>query len=423
MTYSCEGLIDEDVETIEYRPRSFIEELPDDWPIKLDQKDSPTSNTPKRGSFSDLRSAILTKVGTPRGHRRSKTLVKRCEDAGKGLKNKINRTSSLDVLGTTLRRPAQKHHKSMEEELMQGFSKLADKTVVTRAKVVDARKTSDHNKDNKKRTRPNTLSIRPKGKDRSLSCPTYPTIVEEESKRVVKSSSYDNSVSLVAPSSPCPTIKIELCTESNGRAKSAPLRRKHSGWNVTTASTTSLNSNKTDISTGYLSSDSSSVFNSDVSIDGQCSEKDNEEEFTTSKTLPRSSPKPTDYNCNTLDNKKYGILHPKEESDMDVLDSTRGRASSMIELGDKKRTQKTSGKKESPLVYGTTAANTKHEQLKKTTSNIYGLASPTVLKKLFKRKRRSMPGENNTSNTLPHTAPSTPLATANRKCVHIESFL
>ena len=111
-------------------------------------------------------------------------------------------------------------------------------------------------------------------------------------------------------------------------------------------------------------------------------------------------------------------MYLSEERDIDVLD-TRGRTSSMIELGDKKRGKKTGRKGESPLAYNTTAVNTKHEQLRKTTSNIYGLASPTVLKKLFKKKRKPVPDQ----NTLPSTTPSTPLTAANRKCVHIESFL
>uniref|UniRef100_A0A7M5V766 Uncharacterized protein n=1 Tax=Clytia hemisphaerica TaxID=252671 RepID=A0A7M5V766_9CNID len=418
MTYSCGELIDDDVETLEYCPRSFIEENPDEM-------NKPEKITPKRGSFTELRNTILTKVSTPRGNRRSKTLIQRCESAGKGLKDKLGRTSSVDVLGNPLRKPQQKHHKSLEEDFMfTGFSQLADKTLVTRSKVAEVRRTSADNATYEEEKRRELLN---RMKDRSMSCPSYPTIKEEEIK-VVKSSSYDSSNYKQTDSDKLnieyPTIKIELCKNESLGPKSAPLQRKNSKWSDKSASMSSLSSTKTNGSNGYLSSDNSSVFNSETSINGGRDEmpmhrrpvsfidifkRDNIDEFSAPShnhtyTLPRGLPRnTTDCNCNTL--QKNGELS-SSETDLDHARTVRGRASSMIEIGANKNTSMSQPK-----------TQRRHEQLKKTTSNIYGLASPAALKKLFKKKRRSMPSDT-------RKAPATPvLAEGQRRCIHIESFV
>ena len=173
MTYNCEEIVDDDVETIEYRPRSYIEDDPDDFKYdshlsvnKLERKSKSQEriSTPKRGSFTDIRNAILTRVNTPRGQRRSKTLVQRCQSAGESLKVALGRTSSLDVLGGN-------QQKQSVDELMNGFSKLADRTLIDSEKELNLEKQSVVADDKS--------NVNKRCKDRSNSCPAYPISSEK----------------------------------------------------------------------------------------------------------------------------------------------------------------------------------------------------------------------------------------------------
>ena len=471
MTYT--EIIDEGVETFEYCPRSFVEQLPPDptstpsSPKSCENNNNNNNNNnksvPKRGSFTELRNTILTKVSTPRGHRRSKTQIKRVpkeSTSNATTKHKVRRTTSLDLLGNIMMRKQngtntasdKSYQKCMEEDLMKGFSQMivgmSLPATTTEDSEVNSGKTGDS-------TTGKNLTVRYPYKDRSMSCPSYPSIKEETTPTIVKSASYDSAAGYMMnqPTKSCPvTIKVDFCKTDNNSIirtvvpKSAPLqRRKHSknkwqmrsgGDNSKSASTSSLCSVKTadsSSSTSYLSgSDNSSVFNSDHSLNSghqrpvsyiDFFKRENQEEFSSSNTLPRGgSTTKTDCNCNTLLQQSSIDLTGSDIDFMDhhTLRDARSRASSMIEIGNKKKSTKTES---SP-------STKKHEQLKKTTSNIYGFASPTLLKKIFKKKISSLPN-NNKKNKKTVTAPCAPCLKEGghpdehhqRKCVHIESFV
>lgn len=477
MTYICDDLIDEDVETFEYCPRSFVEQLPSDLSstqsshCESNNNNNNSKTSPKRGSFTELRNTILTKVSTPRGHRRSKTQIKRTPKEST-TKNKVERALSLDLLGNTLfRKPTtstteKPHNKGMEEDLMKGFSRMIVGMNLPPTKTASTENADDN--DQSGNSVSENLTVRYPYKDRSMSCPTYPSIKEERTPAITKSASYDSGPGYVMDQPPCPiTIKIDLCsktTESSTNKiinipKSAPLQRRKNSTtkninnknlrsgndgDLKCASTSSLCSVKTTSDSGsnsYLSgSDNSSVFNSDHSLNGSGQQqprpvsyidifkRDNQEfNNSSSYTLPRGSSKTkTDCNSNTvlLHQSSIDIASESEIDFMDHYDSrvSRGRASSMIEIGENKKNKKN----ESPAVK-------KHEQLKKTTSNIYGLASPALLKKIFKKKRSSL-STNNMNNKNKKTDFITPASNLDegvhphtdhhdRKCVHIESFV
>ena len=490
MTYTCDDLIDEEVETFEYCPRSFVEQLPSDLsstpssPCENNNSNSNSKTSPKRGSFTELRNTILTKVSTPRGHRRSKTQIKRAPKEST-TRNKVERALSLDLLGNTIfRKPTTSTPTVEKEDLMKGFSQMIVGMNISTTKTSSAEniKSADISR-NDKQTCDSTvekLTVRYPYKDRSMSCPTNPSIKEERTPVITKSVSYDSGPGYVMnqPSKSCPVIiKIDLCSKTtdnnninnklNRVPKSAPLQRRKNSTTTTTtnntnnlrsekdgdlksASTSSLCSASDSGSISYLSgSDSSSVFNSDHSLNssGQQQQRpfsyidifkrDNQVEFNNSSTytLPRGgSTTKKDCNCNTVLHQSSIDLTSEIEIDfMDHYDSrvSRARASSMIEIGGNKKNKKT----EKPL----SPATKKHEQLKKTTSNIYGLASPALFKKIFKKKKSSLSTNyNNNNNNMNKKNKKTDFVTTpcldegvhpnggdhhDRKCVHIESFV
>lgn len=535
MTYTRDEIIEEDVvETFEYCPRSFVEQLPPD-PSQLSPTNKPS---PKRGSFTELRNTILTKVSTPRGHRRSKSQIKRHRGDSNSVeggeestspqtpttkqKLKLGRALSLDLLGSNnknrnkLTSNNNKHHKSMEDDLMKGFSRMIvdmalpelNKDTVTATNYLD--QTNKQILPNEKLSDDTTvisdnLSIR-SSKDRSMSCPSYPSdILASKNMEILKSGSYGNATSYYTRelkknivSKSCPVIiKVDLCTKepsakrtttkpikisSKGKRfepKSVPLQRKHSKWNrsseditskrrgsclevgadrdyTKSASASSLCSVKTTASNASsILSDMSSVFNSDHSLNNaqqlqqqpqhqhqrpfsylDIFKRDNQEEFTTpvvNNTLPARK---TDCNCNTIEqqhkqkhNSTFNLSSNTTSDgseDIDLIDhyasrSGRGRSSSMVEIGSTEKATPSSKKPKN-----------KHEQLKKTTSNIYGLASPALLKKIFKKKKNSLPNNNKKNKkNLPTQSPPSSNETNpgcdsphhHRKCVQIESFV
>lgn len=288
---------DSDVETIVYRPRSYIEcsqELEFDFNTDnvstlhkgKRRSPSPRTNTP-RGGFSEIKHNVMNMVSTPIiGRRRSKTIA---QNVGDRLKHALRRTSSLDTLTTeNMNKHSsnkqgsgghKNHHKSMEDSL-SGFSQLARKTLASKSSTATTT-TNVATQNNMSAGSSTTAKDKPSnfkdmfhtkrvftvlGKDRSQSCPSYPTIAEERlseaagSRKMIKSCSYDETQKLkcTAKDKKCPTIKVEPCCER-------PRIRNNSGqWSSSSISNSSgsLSSTHTVNST----SDNSSVFVSQQSL-------------------------------------------------------------------------------------------------------------------------------------------------------------
>lgn len=259
---------EEDVETFEYNPISYLQFNLD---INIDaqhhfksKKKRQNSNSKSKGypNISFL-NGVNQRNKELNGRARSKTLVERVEVVGERLKNAVYRTPSLEILPFRHK----KHEKHSQEH-----QEIVDK-LVPRIKVNDSRKQS--------------LGI--KNDQRSRSCSDFQELktlknhkkvtktrsCEANKKKVKSSRTSGYSTPLTTPlftSKNKPTITVNLADDNESVKRdynSNTLKyRSISAQNVT-ASTASLYSFRSDYGTDseneHTFSDSSSVFTSDNS--------------------------------------------------------------------------------------------------------------------------------------------------------------
>lgn len=407
--------IDNDEETIVYRPRSYVECNSSDTEFNSDNLSPPElqksftsigkiSPKPIRAGFTEIKNNVINFVGSPLGRRRSKTTERQTNDH-----SFINRTASLDTLGGRKVHLLTRHkqNKSMEESLIKGFTQLSNKTTFTNKFLAEENKFKD-----------GTLVAKiPMGKDRSHSSPACPTCL----KNSTACSEVEPSINKSCTSQRHESLGNECVKIASSKSSSFLTVENHDTKEFLPVFTSSSYLYNKDIYETHCistkvkrprsfvdlfkqeneqeflfekfacSSKSSTVISSNSQIDVSSFEK-------RSSTFSHGPAKTT-----TTEN------HRKINNDADKLDSPRTRAKSMSMLSKENRALEPNNNLK--------VAHPRINENKTLTRTIHALtSSPKSLKRYFKKKFH-IPKEPSEFSTVDGITREEGV----RKCVHIES--